>query len=199
MTLYGFSWKPYSLRSGEEYLFAYTETFRGERREGRFLIKVRRTKRGYRVYIEGRYHRWEGSLEETFENAVKIADYILVKMYFQHWLIPLGRTLFLRGAVRALGTSETDWTFGERELEDGVIRRVVPCRVLGFEGRMLEVEKRGKAVFRVCVHPDVPLPLYMLRTGGEGNRFEIKAIRYSSEERDPEGSGQEAEEEAQGY
>jgi len=151
------------------------------------------------VYVEGRYHRWEGSFEETFEDAVKIADYILIKMYFHHWLIPLGRTLFLKGMVRAFRASKTDWTLGEKKLEGGIIRRVIPCKFLNFEGRMLELEKDGKAVFRICVHPDVPLPLYIMRVDREGNRFEIEVIRYSSEKGNPEGDGQEAEEQTKGY
>ena len=184
-TLTQFHWKPYEFKDRETYRYTYREVFRGEVRVGGFTVQVSRTSGGYRVRIRGFYHRWEGSVERVFKDAEELAGFILIRMYFDHWLIPLGRTILSRGLVRTLRGREVDWSLGEREVEKGVVRRVVPCRAGGLGGRMLVVEERGVEVLKICVHEEASLPIYMLRRNGEGNEFEIRLVRYSSDQGNP--------------
>ncbi len=175
-----FDWKPYEFKEREIYFYTYRETFKGERRSGSFTINVEKVREGYRVRIKGAYHRWRGSLERVFRDAEELAGFVLMRMYFEHWLIPLGRTVLSWGLVRALKRKERDWSLGEKELREGIVRKVVPCRVGGFEGRMLVVEEGEREVFKLCFGGDIPLPLYMMRRDFEGNTFEMELEGYYS-------------------
>jgi hypothetical protein len=174
--------KPYDLKEGDVYRYLYRESFKGKERGGEFLINVLGTDRGYRVRVEGRYHRWRGRVEGVFRDAEHLAGYIAIRMYFQHWLIPLGRTLFSRGLVKVL-----------RSDPPNLSREGTPCEVAGFEGGTLELRDGYGTLIRVCLHPRVPLPLYVFRRDREGNRFEIRLVAYRSEEGDPQGDDNEAE------
>ncbi len=169
-----FTWHPYELKEGGVYTYSYRELLRGEVREGWFTVALIKGRQGINVRIRGRYHRWEGSLEESFRNLEELSGYVLIRMYTRHWLIPLGRTVLSRGLVKALRSYPGDWSFGERKVAEGTVRRVVPCREGGLEGRMLEVEENGEGVFKLCVHPDIPLPIYMFSRDQEGNWFEAR-------------------------
>ncbi len=175
-----FRWEAYKFKAYERYLFDYRELLEGETHRGKVEILIEKEGKAFRLTFRGSYRRWSGSVSRTFSTAQEVAGWILMRMFFDHyWLIPLGRTLFSRGLVRALTRQSIDWRLGRRKLEEGVVRIVRECTEAGMKGRLLELLRKGEVFLRLCVSPRASLPLYLYRKEGI-NVYEIRLLSYSN-------------------
>ncbi len=172
--------KPYEFKSYERYLFSYEENFRGARNTALFEIVIRSQREGFLVSITGRYRNWEGIVERRFSHAKEVADFITMRMYFDHyWLIPLGKTIFSRGVVKALTSASLNLTPGIYEIDENTRRVVTECEEGGLKGYSIRISVKGDRVFEVCLSLQASLPIYLYRRDVEGNSYEIKLLEYS--------------------
>jgi len=172
--------KLYKFKDYERYIYDYHEIFQSRESRGRFEIVIKHQGDAFEVSIVGSYRNWRGSISKKFRDAYEISGFILLRMYFDHyWLIPLGRTLFLRGLVKTLSSKKLDWNLGRKKVGKDIVRKVRECKVGGLKGRMMELVRRQEVVFRLCVSPQDSLPIYVYRKTEEGNVYEIKLLEYS--------------------
>ncbi len=110
---------------------------------------------------------------------MELSNFILMRMYFRHhWLVPLGRTVFKRSIVKALSGKEIK-LYKKKDKVDGLERIIGRCSVLNMNGMGITILKENEIIFKVCVHEDFSLPLYMYIKDSWGNTFEIEAV-YAS-------------------
>ena len=162
-------WYPYSFLGCEKYLYRYREVIAGRERHGNFTINVGRNNEELYFVISGKYDRWEGRLEKRVADPVEISGLLLMRMYFEFWMIPAGKTVLSYSMVKAL--------YGKRiDLEKRA--EAVGCSYGGVEGVSLEVYG-DKAVLRLCVSEGVAMPVRFYRKSGKDVIYEATLMRYS--------------------
>ena len=165
-----FLWRGYSPSGGEVYTYRYTEYLSGKRREGEFTIILHSAGKDIDIEIKGIYAGKSGSLRKKFTSFLDLAGFIALKMYTYHWMIPLGKTVFMRGIVGAFEGKTALFKEDERV-------RVKGCSAGGLKGKMIIIEDGEVGKIWICASGDLSLPLIVRRRTIWDDLYEAVLLR----------------------
>ena len=165
-----FLWRGYSPSEGEVYTYRYTEYLSGKRREGEFTIIIHSAGKDIDIEIKGSYGGKSGSLRKRFKSFSDLAGFIALRMYTQHWMIPLGKTVLMRGIVGAFEGKTALFKEDEKV-------RVKRCSAGDIQGSMLIIEDREAGKLWICASEKLSLPLIVRRRTIWDDLYEAVLLR----------------------
>jgi len=166
-----FKWKGYRIEAGESYTYRYIEYLSGKRREGEFTIRILENGDRIEVELKGSYGSKSGILKKAVRSFSELAGFIAVRMYTEHWMIPLGKTVLMRGLVGVFEGKEV--VFREREKV-----QIKDCSAGGFKGKMMVIEDREIGKLWICTAKGLSLPLILRRRTLWDDLYEATLIRF---------------------
>ncbi|GEM_PF-6896553 len=164
-------WEGYTLKPGFLYRYSYREYLGGRMFVGVFEIVTRKGEGGTLITLRGKYREWKGEETGVFSDPLKLSGYILLRMYHRYWLIPPGKTIFMRGLV-GIFSGKRVWL---RKRDGADVKR---CREAGLEGFIVEVKAGKRDFVKVCLSPRVDLPLYVLRRSDGDDLYIARLTEY---------------------
>ncbi|MEN3045372.1 MAG: hypothetical protein ABDH49_00065 [Candidatus Hydrothermales bacterium] len=178
-------WIPYDFKGTEYFKYEVIGKEEKETKKGFEIIKISKEDDKYKVYIEGKFGKSEGSSTVTVESKGDIPGVILSQAAFNPYIAPLAVALFTPAWTYYFTIAGFKFEEGSKWKQKDESGKVIEMEVVkgtqtyaGKKGKKLIIKEDGKEIWVIVWSKDVALPLYIRMGQEKENFYELKLVEY---------------------